>query len=101
MLGLLVPLDLHDQLLDVSRRLVLAQLAVALQRGPEDGEALLLLSGVRQDLAMDLVLDILLDTGIYLTVKTFSRSRYEVFRKAELPMIQNMEASRVSLWKAA
>lgn len=57
--------------------------------------------GVLEDQAMDLVLDVLLDTGIYLTVKTFSRSRYETFRKARIPMIQAMEKSRVSLWKAA
>jgi hypothetical protein len=48
-----------------------------------------------------MVLDILLDSGIYLTVKTFSRSRYETFRNARIPMIQAMESSRVNLWKAA
>lgn len=59
----------------------------------EDGEL--------EDMAMDMVLDILLDSGIYLTVKTFSKARYETFRKAQIPMIQAMEASRVELWKAA
>lgn len=59
----------------------------------EDGEL--------EDLAMDLVLDILLDTGIYLTVKTFSRARYETFRQAQIPMIQSIEADRLALWKAA
>lgn len=54
-----------------------------------------------EDLAMDLVLDILLDTGIYLSAKTFSKSRYDTFRKAKIPMIQQMESGRTSLWKAA
>jgi hypothetical protein len=67
------------------------QLLVLTRR--EDGEL--------EDLAMDMVLDILLDTGIYLTVKTFSRARFETFRKAEIPMIRKLDSDRVSLWIAA
>ncbi len=67
------------------------QVLVLTQR--EDGEI--------EDLAMDMVLDILLDTGIYLTVKTFSKARFDTFRKAKIPMIQSLETGRVQLWKAA
>ena len=54
-----------------------------------------------EDRSMDLVLDVLLETGIYLTVKTFSKSRYNAFRKAKIPMIERMEEDRIQLWKAA
>lgn len=54
-----------------------------------------------EDKAMDMVLDVLLDTGIYLQVKTFSKRRYESFRKAEIPLIKAMETDRTPLWRAA
>lgn len=54
-----------------------------------------------EDSCMDLVLNVLLETGIYLNVKSFSKRRYQAFRKAEIPMIQQMEKDRTSLWKAA
>lgn len=89
--GRLVSVDLcgHDDPTFEETRDI--QLLVLTRR--EDGEL--------EDLAMDMVLDILLDTGIYLTVKTFSRARYETFRKAEIPMIRKLEADRISLWIAA
>lgn len=54
-----------------------------------------------EDRTMDLVLDVLLETGIYLSVKTFSKRRFQSFRKARIPMIQQMDQDRYPLWEAA
>ncbi len=59
----------------------------------EDGEL--------EDRAMDMVLDVLLETGIYLTVRTFAKARFQAFKRARIPAIQKMDEERLTLWKAA
>ena len=42
----------------------------------------------------------LVETGVYLTVRCFSRKQYDTFRKMELPMIEELQRDAISLWAA-
>ena len=49
----------------------------------------------------DEVLDLLLDTGIYLSVKCFTQRQYHAFEQMKLPFVDVVRADQISLWKAA
>lgn len=49
----------------------------------------------------DHVLDLLLDTGIYLSVKIFTQRQYRAFEQMRLPFVDVVRADQISLWRAA
>lgn len=49
----------------------------------------------------DDVLDLLLDTGIYLSVKVFTQRQYRAFEQMKLPFVDVVRADQISLWRAA
>ena len=49
----------------------------------------------------DEVLDLLLDTGVYLSVKCFTLCQYNAFERMQLPFVDAVRADPIPLWKAA
>ena len=72
-------------------------------RGFEDIEILVLTpkdDGMLENAILDLIAEIVVDTGVYLTVKCLSRKQFQAFKRAGLPFIKQVMARQIALFQA-
>lgn len=53
-----------------------------------------------EEKVLELGLEVLLDLGVYLSLKCFHKAQYETFKALELPMIEDMQEDMICLWAA-
>lgn len=73
------------------------------RRGFEEVEILLLTRGAQEtieDEVLDTVADVVVNTGVYLTVRCFSNDEYTSYCELELPFISQIRTSEVELFRA-
>lgn len=71
--------------------------------GPEDVEVLVLTTGNADEFeesVLDLVAEIVVTTGVYLTVKCLEARQFKAYQRAGLPLVRQIEASLVALYGA-
>lgn len=72
-------------------------------RGYEDIEILVLTPKENhklEDDLLDTIAEIVVDTGVYLTVKTFSQAQFKAFTRAGVPMMRRIMDNRISLFES-
>lgn len=72
-------------------------------RGFEDIEILVLTPKEDphlEDDLLDVVAEIVVETGVYLTVKCLSQAQLRAFKRAGIPMIQRILANQVALFES-
>jgi len=72
-------------------------------RGFEEVEILILTTeddDQFEDRILDVVADVVVDTGVYLTVRTFSREAFESFSAMKLPIVSQIRDTAVALFDA-
>ena len=72
-------------------------------RGYEDIEILVLTpkdDAKVEDALLDTIAEIVVDTGVYLTVKCFSQAQFKAFTKAGVPMMRRIMDNRISLFES-
>jgi hypothetical protein len=72
-------------------------------RGYEDIEILVLTprddTGL-EDSLLDTIAEIVVDTGVYLTVKCFSQAQFRAFSRAGVPMVRRILENRIALFES-
>lgn len=72
-------------------------------RGYEDIEILVLTpkeDSRVEDILLDTIAEIVVDTGVYLTVKCFSQAQFKAFTRAGVPMMRRIMDNRISLFES-
>ena len=72
-------------------------------KGFEDIEILVLTPAedpTVEDAMLDTVAEIVVDTGVYLTVKCFSQAQFKAFTRAGVPMMRRIIQNRIALFEA-
>jgi hypothetical protein len=72
-------------------------------RGFEDIEILVLTpkeDGDLEDALLDTIAEIVVETGVYLTVKCFSQAQFKAFSRAGVPMMRRIMDNRISLFES-
>jgi hypothetical protein len=72
-------------------------------RGFEDIEILVLTSTddeAFEDDVLDTVAEIVVETGVYLTVKTFSQAQFKAFNKAGVAMVKRIKQNQIALFES-
>ena len=72
-------------------------------RGYEDIEILVLTpkeDAKVEDALLDCIAEIVVDTGVYLTVKCFSQAQFKAFSRAGVPMMRRIMDNRISLFES-
>lgn len=73
------------------------------RRGFEEVELLVVTHGEQdtiEDEVLDTVADVVVNTGVYLTVRCFSAEEYLSYNQLDLPLINAIRKSEVSLFQA-